>query len=179
MSSVPRSKKYESALFRKGLYNTHLNDLTLLVKSLYPHREVVNPFEKKVEQQDWYPSQKRLILSLMKALTLLNLKYRTEDKYGRFVCNKEDFVNAIALLDRELKAVKPAILLNAQERWFFNRLWMAFGSERFTAKQAQTLCELGKTTVWWKLQELQRKGFVELDGSKKQAYLYRIVRWID
>ena len=175
MNNPDYTGKSDKALLCKGLQNTHLHDLTLIVKSLYPHRDIVNPYKYEIESHPkWFASQKRLLIALMESLTLLNQKYREERQYGELVANHEDFVTALFLMEGELEVAKPLLLLHSFERSFYRQIWEEFGQRHFSCREAMAVSGLSKTRTWWKLKELKSKGFVAHVGSRGQAHLYKV-----
>ena len=80
------------------------------------------------------------------------------------------------LMERELPAEKPLVLLHPYERRFYTRLWEAYGDQPFTNNQARALTNLSKSGSYWKLRELMTKGFIAKVGQTGQSFLYKIIR---
>lgn len=165
--------KYEVLKNRKP--RSHLHDLILIMKCLYPHRAVENPFEEQIYyQKDWTEEQKELVAQLVVVSALFNQKYRTWDKWMVIEAVNEDYINAIALSERLLDPKKPAALLGCSNRRFFIEVLYNFGAEPFTNRQVRLQSGLRKSTVNWHLQELISKGFLEkVGGYANKGYLYQ------
>ena len=156
--------------------SAHLEDLVLIIKCLYPHREAINKYETQIMLQGWPQKQKESLLRLITALAILQQTHRPEDRWGRIYATDEDFATALFLMESQLQAAKPKLLLQRPERWFYSKIRDKYDDKPFTATQAQIVCRLSKTNTWWKLQELQTKGFVQKVGKKGQAILYKLAR---
>ena len=154
---------------------SHLKDFVLIVKSLFSHRQIINPFLERIKSHEyWTEGQKELLCDLIWALTILHKSYRDQDHWGRFFASSEDFHMAVNLMLRELKTENPELLLSAPERRFYNGLRTRFFDQPFTRYQAQVLSRISSTNANFKLRELMSKNLVEHVGKKKGAYLYRL-----
>jgi len=152
-----------------------IKDFILIIKTLFPHREVINPYRQLImENENWDSRQKLLIIKLMKALTILHQNYRSEDSWGRFEACSEDFNMAVMLMTRDIRFCKPELLLSGPDRTFYAVLLKAYDNEPFTIREAMALNGLSKTGVHWKLNELISKGLAEHCGVRGQRFLYRI-----
>ncbi len=176
MRRSPRSIKYKRARYENRSYLHHLEDLILLIKCLYPHREAVNPYEELIESQSWERSSKSLAHRLIKTLAILNQKYREEDSWCRFHACNEDLGTTLFLMERGLAAKKPKVLLNPAERNLYTHLFTKYGEQPFSCRQVMQTYHIAKSTANWKLRELISKGFVKVSHKEGQKYLYVIIR---
>ena len=166
--------KYE--ILKKRCSKLHLDDLILILKCLYPHIEVVNPYEEMIYYQTSFTEQqKRLVSQLIYASCLLNQKHRTHDQYLRYYANEEDYINALSLADRELDAAKPYLLINNAYRRMFIAIRGAFGQAPFTSKEARQATYMSKSYIHRTLSEMQSKKLVEIvGGHANKGYLYQL-----
>ena len=163
-------------ILNKRSSKIHLHDLILIFKCLYPHRQIVNPFEEQIyNQKDWTAVQKELVSQLIYVSCLFNQKYRTWDKYLQLQAIEEDYINALALAERELDIKKPSALLEVSTRRFYIEVRAKFGGMPFTNKQVRHESGLRKSTVHRHLQELISKDLARISGGyANRGYWYEL-----
>lgn len=154
----------------------HLQDLILILKCLYPHRSVHNPFEEQIYYQTgWTTEQKALVSKLVYASCLFNQKYRTWDKWMKLQAEQEDYINAIALAQRELDPKKPMALLDCSSRRTFIEIFSSFGLTPFTSREVRNLSYMSKSHVHRCLQDMISTGLVEIvGGCSNKGYQYQL-----
>lgn len=156
-------------------YYHYLEDLVTIIKSLYPHRETVNPYDKLITETSL--ENKELLERLIHSLTLLHQQYRVEDRWGRFCSTREDLSMSLLLVSRTLNHEHCERLLSRPDRWFYSVLLSEFEDQIFTRSAAQRVSGLSKTNTHWKLCELESKGLIaEKTGSRGQGYRYQLRR---
>ena len=166
--------KYE--ILKKRSSKLHLDDLILILKCLYPHIEVINPYEEIIFYQlNFTEEQKRLICQLIYASCLFNQKYRSHDQFLRYTANEEDYINALALAAPDLDTQKPSLLMNNALRRMFIELRGRFGQAPFTSRQARQATFISKSYIHYSLQEVKSKGLLEIVGGyANRGYLYQL-----
>lgn len=157
-------------------YLADLQDLCFLVKSLYPHKEVIDPYSEVLTESNFSKPVQQLVKKLVKALVILNQPHRVENHWGKLESSREDFINALHLVERQVPIAARTTLLSRPDRIFYNQLFTKFEGKEFTRKQAMQATNLSKTNTHWKLWELMVKGLVErCGGSANKGYYYRLV----
>ena len=163
-------------VLRKRGSKLHLDDMILILKCLYPHKVVVNPYEEIIYYQlSFSAKQKLLITQLIYVSCLVNQKHRVQDKWEQIHANEEDYVNALALAARELDPAKPTTLLPNSTRRFLVHIIGEVGGERFTNRQVRQESGVAKSTVHRHLQELISQGLArQVGGYKNRGYYYEL-----
>ena len=162
-------------VLKKRCSKLHLHDLILIFKCLYPHKEIHNPYEEQIYNQDWTAEQKELVSQLMYASVLFNQKYRTWDKYLKYEAIEEDFINALSLAERELSPKKPSVLLESPVRRMLIEIRSEYGADVFTARQVKNLSYMSKSHVYRCLQDLISKDLVKkVGGYMNKGYHYQL-----
>jgi hypothetical protein len=163
--------RYE--ILKKRRSKIHLHDLVLILKCLYPHKAVNNPFEEQIYyQKDWTEIQKELVVQLTVSSTLINQKYRCWDKWLRLEAIEEDYVNALALAQRELSPKKPTVLLESSTRRMLIEIMSEHGANPFTNRQVRRSTYMSKSHVHRCLQELISTGLAEISGGYPNRGFY-------
>ncbi len=152
----------------------HVNDLSTIIKVLYPYRTTINKYKILLEKTHFTTSQKELVLTTAHSLTIVNEMYRDQDILGRFYVCREDMLNAIYMLQNELHLPKHEYLLSPNLRWFYKELQLYFDGKEFTNKDIR--CRLGRSTssIYHKLTELVDRQFIEIIDRKRSGFMYRI-----
>lgn len=168
--------KLKASIIQKRHSKLHLDDLVLILKCLYPHIEVINPYQEIIHAQSGFTAkQKELICQLIYASCLFNQKYRRHDQYLKYTANEEDYINALSLADRELPAKKPYLLMNTALRRMFIEIRGCFGQAPFTSRQARQATFMSKSYIYYTLQEMKSKGLLKIvGGHANKGYLYQL-----
>ena len=166
--------RYE--ILKKRKSKIHLHDLILILKCLYPHKAINNPFEEQIyDQKDWSDVQKELVTQLTITSTLINQKYRTWDKYLQLQAIEEDYINALALAQRELNPKKPSVLLESPVRRMLIEILSQFGADAFTTRQVRQITYMKRSHVHRCLQEMISKDLVKIVGGyPNKGYFYQL-----
>jgi hypothetical protein len=166
--------RYE--ILNKRASKIHLHDLILIFKCLYPHRQIINPFEVQIyNQSDWTEVQKELVSQLIYVSVLFNQKYRRIDQYFNLEAIEEDYVNALALAERELNPKQPKVLLSNGVRRFLVELLSVYGGDSFTLRQARFATHTSRTGAYWNMKELESKDLVRcLSGNSGSGFVYEL-----
>ncbi|QMU63537.1 MAG: hypothetical protein GKR88_04095 [Flavobacteriaceae bacterium] len=169
--AVKRYVKMEKIKYRKY----HIKDFNLIIKLIYPTRQVINVYHKLLEKTGSFSkSHLELINQTTKNFTVLNELHRDQDKYGRLYTVREDLNNAVYFLQNELELKEQDILLPASTRWFYKEIHWQFYDMVFTSKQAALVLRKSKSSVYRHLSELVDRELVEIVGKKRTAYVYQI-----
>lgn len=169
-----------SSQSRKGAHHAilkNLNDLYLNARNLFSHREVYNPFEKEIEDNQRFTEDQKLILcQTIHMLTLLNQLHRKEDHWARFHATREDYLNGLNLMQALLEIENRSLLLSRAERLFYGEILSLYGDTPFRLRELREKTRRSKSNTWWKIRELISKGLVErVGGNQARGYLYQII----
>ena len=164
------------SILKKRKASSHISDLILIFKCLYPHEWIVNHFEEQINKNSQFTArQKQLLNELIIVSVLLNKSYRPWDKFMHLHAIEEDYINALNLMQRELNVKQPMLLLNSASRRFLVEIMDKCQGDTFKFSQAQQITHLSRTNVWWKIKELESKDFIKcIGGSKSKGYLYQL-----
>ena len=169
--------KLREEIIKKRSSRLHLHDLILIVKCLYPHWEIENPYEELIYiQASWTTEEKELVNQLLYVSVLLNKCHRIGgERPWTLKASYEDYTNALSMAERELHPVAPLLLLSTATRRYLIALWGDYGEEGFTLREAQFTTHMSKTSSYRRIKELESKGMVErMRGYKGQGHQYRI-----
>lgn len=153
---------------------TQLVDLVVSLLRIFPKHTTANrfndpPFTLPKNQQ---PKMQKLFRMLVHTSTLINENYRSKDKHGRYMSQKEDYVNALNLMkdlvlyfdirkgayEHELLALLQ--IIQEQKGEITNKYLEEFtGYSRSHCKKLTTLF-------------LDRGWMIRKGGNKKEGYTY-------
>jgi len=170
------SKMKVRAKMKKRSLRAYLEDLVLLAKCLFPLSTVrFHPkWYREIMGYSWPDQHKELFIQLIESLTLLHKHERRQDDICRYYSTKEDFHQALFLISPLLHSANPHLLVGAPERRFYRDLWLVYGDDPFTVRQAMFKCRKPKSTSYKYLRELMRVNLAEQTGKSGQAYLYQL-----
>jgi len=164
------------SIIRNRRSAAHPNDLSLIFKCLYPHLQVVNPFEDQLYKDKYLTKrEKRIILEMIRVSVLVNKNYRYWDNWMRLHATEEDYINALSLAERELRPKKPKVLLTTAVRRFLVEIISRYGGSEFTFKQAREATHLSRTGTYWKMKDLESKDLIRrVGGARYTGYYYEV-----
>jgi len=153
---------------------TQLADLVVSLLRVYPKHATVNRFKtppfKLPENQTI--KLKKLFKMLVHTSTLINENYRIKDKQGRYMSQKEDYINALNLMkdlvlyfdtrkgnyEHEIQAIMEVV----QEK-----------NGQITAKQLQEFTSYSRSMIKRIITISIDKGWiVRTGGNQKSGYTY-------
>lgn len=153
---------------------TQLADLVVSLLRIYPKHATVNRFKAPPFQfpENQTIKLQKLFKMLVHASTIINENYRVKDKEGRYMSQREDYVNALNLMkdlvlyfdirkghyEHEIQAIMEVI----QQK-----------HGQITAKQLQEFTSYSRSMVKRIITTSIDKGWIiRTGGNQKQGYTY-------
>ncbi len=158
------------------LKTTQLTDLVVSLLRVFPKHTSINRFNEPplTLPENQQSKMQKLFRMLVHTSTLINENYRSKDKHGRYMSQKEDYINALNLM-------KDLILYFDVRKGGYEHEMLAIlqilqeANGLITSKHLQEFTEYSRSqckriiTLF-----LDRGWIIRTGGNKKAGYTYKL-----